>query len=504
MLKLTKKISQTLSLRLSLMVVCVIALLLLVSLAAIYFFSRQTLREEALYNAQETLESTVQDVDNILLSVEQSTGNIYWDLLGHLNEPENMINYSRRVVESNPYIIGCAIVFKPNYYPGRELFMAYIHRKGHSMTGDDASELIVQDTFTDRPYTEQIWYTEPMALGQPFWTDPLKNDNTEDEALMTFCLPIYDLSGKCVGVMAADVSIQLLSDIVLAAKPSANSYAAMLARNASYIVHPDKEKLTKGNAFNLFGENSDPTLRKIIKSMLNTESGHESFNMDGQDWYVVYRPYKNSVVDGRAVQSLNWSIAIVYPEDDIFGGNAQLLYLVLTIAIIGLLLFSILCRMFIHSQLLPLNMLKQWAQHITKGNYDTIVPDTDREDEIGRLQRNFQKIQLSLAMQIKEQKRLTKQLKDRSKVLQQANDKAREADLMKTTFLHHMTNQMLQPTDAIDKDVAELCNNYQTISNEDAEQKIAQIHQNSETVIALIDDMIQTADDETGKEDSHA
>ena len=87
---LTKKISQTLSLRLSLMVVCVIALLLLVSMAAMYFFSRQALREEALCNAQETLESTVQDVDNILLSVEQSTGNIYWDLLGHLNEPENM------------------------------------------------------------------------------------------------------------------------------------------------------------------------------------------------------------------------------------------------------------------------------------------------------------------------------------------------------------------------------------------------------------------------------
>ena len=92
---LTKKISQTLSLRLSLMVVCVIALLLLVSMAAMYFFSRQALREEALCNAQETLESTVQDVDNILLSVEQSTGNIYWDLLGHLNEPENMIKYSK-------------------------------------------------------------------------------------------------------------------------------------------------------------------------------------------------------------------------------------------------------------------------------------------------------------------------------------------------------------------------------------------------------------------------
>ena len=343
-----------------------------------------------------------------------------------------------------------------------------------------------------------------MATGQPFWTDPLKNDNTEDEALTTFCLPIYDLSGKCVGVLAADVSIKLLSDIVLAAKPSANGYAAMLARNGSYIVHPNQEKLTKGNAFSLLEKNSDPALKKIIKAMLNEESGSQNFNMDGRGWYVVYKPFRRSVVDGRAMESLNWSIALVYPEDDIFEGNNQLLYLVITIIVIGLLVFSVLCRMVIHSQLLPLSMLTQWAQHFTKGHFDNIVPDTDREDEIGRLQRNFQKMQLSLTTQIKELERLTNQLNERGEVLQQANDKTQEADIMKTTFLHHMTKRLLEPTDTIDKSVTELCNRYQDISSEEAAKKIELIHQNSETVIGLINDMLQTAESETGKEGSHA
>jgi methyl-accepting chemotaxis protein/sigma-B regulation protein RsbU (phosphoserine phosphatase) len=343
-----------------------------------------------------------------------------------------------------------------------------------------------------------------MATGQPFWTDPLKNDNTEDEALTTFCLPIYDLSGKCVGVLAADVSIKLLSDIVLAAKPSANGYAAMLARNGSYIVHPNQEKLTKGNAFSLLEKNSDPALKKIIKAMLNEESGSQNFNMDGRGWYVVYKPFQRSVVDGRAMESLNWSIALVYPEDDIVEGNNQLLYLVITIIVIGLLVFSVLCRMVIHRQLLPLSMLTQWAQHFTKGHFDNIVPDTDREDEIGRLQRNFQKMQLSLTTQIKELERLTNQLNERGEVLQQANDKTQEADIMKTTFLHHMTKRLLEPTDTIDKSVTELCNRYQDISSEEAAKKIELIHQNSETVIGLINDMLQTAESETGKEGSHA
>ena len=115
MLMLTKKISRTLSLRLSLLMACVIAILLLVSLAVMFRFSRQTLREKTMRNAEQTLEVTVQDIDNVLLSVEQSAGNIYWELITHLDKPEQMLTYSRRLVECNPYIVGAAIVFKPYY-----------------------------------------------------------------------------------------------------------------------------------------------------------------------------------------------------------------------------------------------------------------------------------------------------------------------------------------------------------------------------------------------------
>ena len=87
MLKWPKIINKTLSVKLSLMVVCEIALLLFVALAVMFYFARQTLKAEAMRNAEQTLESTVQHIDNILLSVEQATGNIYYDLLQHLDEP---------------------------------------------------------------------------------------------------------------------------------------------------------------------------------------------------------------------------------------------------------------------------------------------------------------------------------------------------------------------------------------------------------------------------------
>ena len=65
-------------------------LLLAVSLGVLFYFSHKALKSEAMRDAELTLESTVQNIDNILLSVEQSTGNMYYDLLEHVDEPERM------------------------------------------------------------------------------------------------------------------------------------------------------------------------------------------------------------------------------------------------------------------------------------------------------------------------------------------------------------------------------------------------------------------------------
>ena len=100
------------STRLHLLIVGETLLLLAVTLGILAYFSHKALREEAMCNAELTLDGTVQNIDNILLSVEQATGRIYDDLLEHLDQPDRMYAYSRDLVESNPYINGCAICFK--------------------------------------------------------------------------------------------------------------------------------------------------------------------------------------------------------------------------------------------------------------------------------------------------------------------------------------------------------------------------------------------------------
>ena len=51
------------------MVIAALATLLMVALLIMLFFSRKVVKEEALHDAEQTLEATVQSIDNIILSV---------------------------------------------------------------------------------------------------------------------------------------------------------------------------------------------------------------------------------------------------------------------------------------------------------------------------------------------------------------------------------------------------------------------------------------------------
>lgn len=493
MLFLPKFVTRTMSIRLSLMIVIAIALLLLASLFVMFRFSRLSVKEEALENAKQTLDGTVQHIDNILLSVELATGNMYFSLLPDLNKPERMSLYCRKLVESNPYIVGCAIAFMPNYYPGRELFMTYVRRDSVSTPTGVEQKLIESDSYGSLPYTEQVWFTSPTLHGKPGWTDPLKEEKAEGEAITSFCLPIINRQGQYIAVLAADVSIGLLSKIVLATKPSANSYCVLLARDGSYIVHPDTNKLLHQTAFTQTEQGADPTVKEAILAMLAGETGYKYFHLDGKDSYVFYKPFERVQVPGRTIEQLGWSVGVIYPEEDIFNNYNRLLYYVITIAVIGLLLLFILCRIVTHRQLQPLLMLTRSAQRIADGNYDEVIPDSKQQDEIGRLQDNFQQMQQSLSAHVSELEQLTTALKDREAGLREAYGHAQEANRVKTTFLHNMTNQMMKPAAAIEEDVKALCAINSENEQQAADRLTEDITRQGTSITSLLNNMLDNS-----------
>ena len=137
-----------------------------------------------------------------------------------------MYTYCRRLIESNRYIGSCTIAFKPGYFSGYKGFLACAHKDSNGVIADERDNQ--QEVLDNTQYTEQEWYTIPMETGHAIWTNPQKQAIVGNEVVTTFCLPIYDRSGECVGVMAADLSVGLLSRIIRTAKPSDNGYTVLI------------------------------------------------------------------------------------------------------------------------------------------------------------------------------------------------------------------------------------------------------------------------------------
>ena len=433
----------------------------------------------------QTLESTVLRIDNILLSVEQTTGNFYFGLLPHFSSRETVHTYCRELVESNPLITGCAMAFSPGYFEAGENYMAYFHR-------DDRGGIVESETFAGAPYTEQAWFTRPMNTFKPGWMLPLDNDVPASEPLITFTLPIYGPERKPVGVVGVDVSLELLSEIVDAAKPSPNSYCMLLSADGSFIVHLDSRRLAQDSRARASAlADPSPSVRQAAEAMLSGEADYRRFRMNGQGYYVFYKPFQRVREYEQWNEELGWSVGIVYPENDIFGDYNRLLYYVLAIAATGLLLLFALCRYIFRRQLKPLLMLTESAQHIAQGNYSDTIPRSTQNDEIGHLQDNFGQMQQSLSSRIGELEQLTATLEERGAGLRAAYTRARKADGMKTAFLHNMTDQMLAPAEAIDRDVADLAG-----GNADTRGAADNIRRSGTTITRLLDHLINISDEE--------
>ena len=508
MKKLFKKVFSPPTLRLNSAVIFEVVFILTVLLAVMFYYAHKVLRQESMNCAEETLQSTVLHADNVLRNVEQASGNIYWDLMGHLDQPDRMATYCRSMVESNPNIMGCVIAFKPGYYPDRDSSMTYVTRRKY-----DSQELLTMETIGAMPYTEQKWYVEPMENGRSGWFEPMKNEEVEDETVITYCLPIYagrvergerrEERGEPVGVMAVGVSIKLLSKIVLSAKPTPNSFSILLGKDGSFIVHPDPKVLAEHSLSTLKAIGADPAMIEAGEAMLAGETGYKLFKMNGENMYIFYKPFMRSNVRGRVMGNLDWSIAVVYPEKDIFGEYFILMKHVVKVTLFGVLLFFLLSRFIIRSQLKPVRSLTESVQRIAEGDYSEKLPDTHRSDEIGLFQQHFKLMQQSLANHVEELGQLKATLDKQHETLHQTYEKAQEADRAKVNFLHHVTHQLIPTSEAILGSVNKLCDNYQTIGLKEADHEIDIIKHQSEETLELLNGMLNASGRKTEKEVSH-
>ncbi len=482
MKRLTEKQSRhSLTTQIVVWVVGFVSVLFVTALYIMFHYARESIYQEAMEKARQTLRTTELRIDNTLNEVETATRSMHWTIEKRLNRPEIMDSLCRQLLRVNPHIQSCTIAFEPGVYPQYGIYHeVYAHRNPN-----DSTQIDITINGGKQLYTREKWYFTPLHLEKPIWIDPYVDiEHGETSIITSYGMPLRDKNGELVGVLSSHISMKWFADLVLSLKPFPNSHASVMGTDGHLIIHPDST-LEEHEAF--FQEAfNNPTSQAHLAaiSMKTGHIGHNEITMGDKHGFIFYHPFENA----------GWSVSIVCPESDIFSSYDALLWLTIIISLIGLLLLGLFCFFISHFKLKPLQQLVDTARQMAEGQLDAPVEESHRDDEVGYVQNTFRQMQQSIGQHIAHITQLTDVLRQRNDDLKLAYEQAREADRMKDAVIMNMSDRMEQSVKAIHATVDDFRQHIADMDANECRHMAEKIGTHTETTTELLGNLLDIAD----------
>jgi len=442
MIEMRKHIHKSLSTRLCIDILLVVVLVFSLSLGFLYWQSRYIIREEAIDEASHVLDNTALRVKGYMLEIETATRNILWLVNLHTFDQDSLLKYTHRIVANHPNTNGCSITMEPDFYPGDAYgFSAYSVRLEEYSTPEKDSVVTVREA--DYNYYDKVWYKVPRQKRTACWVDPFDDYNagtlSSPEMIASYCIPLFNKQEKFIGVISTDLSLNRLTETITAEHPYDNSYFMMLGADGHYFVHPDTTKLLKQTIFTGVDPREHTDVVALGYEMTNGRTGHMEVKLDGKSHIVLYRP----------LEGTEWSVALVCPSNELLRGYNSLNYILLPLLVIGLLLLAMGCHRIVKHFVEPLGLLARELRQIGHGDYEKVLPLSERTDLIGQLQNNFCQMRRSISQHIHEAEKTKQETELRTTELEQATLLARQASEQKTQFMQDMSHQIRTPLNIV-------------------------------------------------------
>ena len=248
-----------------------------------YYFSLKGIREEAVMRAENQLKFTQGRIMGVVNQVEAAVRNSIWIARWCLDVPDSLQVVARRVVEDNPVVMGSTVALVPGYYSEHPLFSPYA-------CWDDGKIVIKSLATEEYDYPNQEWFTKPLELGEGYWSEPYIDEGGGDVLMTTYSVPLQDYRGKTAAVLTADMSLEWLSQLVNGMQVYDNAYGVILSRQGKVMVGPE---------------------------------GNDKENEEVQEYTT-------------RVERTGWTMSIVIPEKEIYGGIRRIGLLVKLLQLLGI------------------------------------------------------------------------------------------------------------------------------------------------------------------------
>lgn len=299
-----------------------------------YYFSKSALEQEATKHAETQLEATRNKIMDVIDQTESAVRNSLWIAQWCLDYPDSLTRVCYRIVDYNPVIVGSTVALVPGYDRRKPLYAPYVCR--------DANNLAIKTLATeDYDYPSQEWFIKPIELDSGYWSEPYVDEGGGEILMTTYSIPIKDKNDKTAGVLTGDISLEWLSDLTGHIRIYPHALSLMISRTGRWMMSQDKEVALQQSVRDIVDqirENQD--YMELEAAMYAGKSGRTVLHFQDIKRYVFYAP----------VERTGWSMCIVIPEDDIFGGIRKNDRMVKLLQLVGLLMLILIMRSLAKSQ----------------------------------------------------------------------------------------------------------------------------------------------------------
>ncbi|GGB38043.1 chemotaxis protein [Roseibium aquae] len=228
---------------------------------------------------------------------------------------------------------------------------------------------------------ESLWFNIPFASGKPHVTEPYSWDvDGQTVSGVSFGVPIKD-GAETIGVVGADIMLTPLSNALAQQQPLGTGSVHLLSREGKWVAHPDSALLGKEWAEG----RSEADLAHQDALLAAVRTG-QPYSYDGYS-HTLGTDVKRIVVPVKIADTdASMSVIVNVPSSTLTAASRQILILVIGVGA-ALLMVMAGTLYFFGTSLVrrPLERSVSVIQALIDRRYDITIPDTQRSDEIGEI-----------------------------------------------------------------------------------------------------------------------
>ena len=225
-------------------------------------------------------------------------------------------------------------------------------------------------------------YFQNAIAGKTYITSSYISQLTNAPTI-TLSTPIKDSTGKIVGVLAGDVSLQAIGDLAKSISIGKNGYIDVIDQKGVLLAHADADKVKSQESIASAG---------YVQALLRGEEGSQEGNSSvGENSLITYSP----------IASYHWGIISYLPKSEVNGMIYHGIFL-MGLFLIFVLLIAMGAAAFTAKGIArPLLVLVKGADDIATGNLRDAI-QANGVDEVNRLAGSLERMRLDLRKIVQE------------------------------------------------------------------------------------------------------